>query len=61
MSSSLGGGFSSGFGLLARLGLGTSGFARGFRGILQTINVSEAAAALLDFIVLFTHKVSPPL
>jgi hypothetical protein len=33
----------------------------GFRGFLQTIDVSEAAAALLDFIVLFTHKVSPPL
>ena len=51
----------SGFGLFAGLGLGTAGFARGLGGILQTIDVSEAAAALLNFIVLFTHKMSPPL
>ena len=57
----LGRGFRRGFGLLPRLGLWPPRFARRFRGFLQTIDVSEAAAALLDFIVLFTHTVSPPL
>jgi hypothetical protein len=56
-----GGVLSRGLGLLARLGLGPSRFARGFGGFLQAVAVSEAAAAFLDFIVLFTHGVSPSL
>jgi len=42
-------------------GFRASRLARDFGGFIQTIDVSEAAAALLDFIVLFSHTVSPPL
>ncbi len=56
----LSGGGSRGFGLLAGLGFGASRLARGFGGFLEAIDVSKAAAAFLDFIILFTHKVSPP-
>ena len=55
----LSGGFCRGLGLLAGLRLCAGRFAGGFGGILQAINVCEAAAAFLDFIVLFTHRVSP--